>query len=277
MSNVKFKPIRLQVASKLPPLARRVVTVGVPLPVGVSTEASDLCICNSQDKCLPSVIDVTSRWGDGSIRWCTARFLSDQSASEFTLQPRAGRTNEERSLLKVSETDGLSVSVDGSTYRFFSGSRFPAIETVETHLVDSGEVHITNEDGASVQCEFEPPKLVSHDDLTAVVRIQGMAAFGDNHSLNLILSYQIFADRRLSVTVGVHNPGRAQHNDGIWDLGDSGSVFIDRFVLELACTKANDILLQTESDSEWLSQATHSAMQLYQACLLYTSPSPRDS
>ncbi len=262
MSNEKFEPIQLQVAPSLPSPAQRVLSVGVPLPVGAVTDSSELCICSVQEVCLPCVVSVTSRWGDGSIRWCMIKFIPDHTSSDFTIQVGAGPSQELRTPVVVSEDSGLSVTVGDLTCQFPPDSIFPVIRAGDSQPIGSWELKIAGEGGTPVKCEFESAVLESHDDLTALVIVSGVASVADNKRLNLKLSYQISADQNLSLTVGLHNPGRAQHHEGIWDLGDPGSVFIDQFELMLFCADATDVLLQAEPDKEWMSDST---MSLYQA------------
>ncbi len=266
MGNEKFNPIRLRVASSTPDNTGRVFVVGVPLPAGGTDDAAGLCVRSGNGQCLPSVVEVKSRWSDGSIRWSLVKFAGNSATADIYLDKASASEMPVLSGFEISQHNGLTVTHEEISYRFTEGRGFPEILLSDVLLHGEGAgFYITDEEGRPCQITYKSPSLEFSDALSAVVDVEGHVRFSDDRELILNVEFHLFADNSFSVKAGIHNPQRAQHRDGIWDLGDPGSVLFERFALELPFADQDEILFQKECGNDWISHRAHPSISLYQA------------
>jgi hypothetical protein len=275
VGNQKFNPIQLRLVANAPEQNQRVLVVGAPLPAGGCDDPSQLCVRDGNGQWLPAVIDVTSRWGDGSIRWCLVKFevssattetlFLDIAADQQLVQPPP-KSKDEANRFEATQSDGLKIVHGKLCYHFIDGAGFPDILCAGVPLYgNNAGYRLTDENGNPADLTFELPTLEHNDCLSAAVVIRGRAGLNGDRSINIDIKYHFYADNRFCMTVGLHNPHRAQHPDGIWDLGDAGSIMFEQFGLELSFNDATEILLQHDGDGDWLSNKAHTSLSLYQA------------
>jgi len=87
---------------------------GIPLKRGVAFSASELQIVRG-DVVVPAQFEVTSRWygDDSSIRWVTARFLSDGTGEYRLVRTSAGKTRTPARTVHVEEAEDRVVVSTG--------------------------------------------------------------------------------------------------------------------------------------------------------------------
>ena len=120
------------------------------------------------------------------------------------------------------------VAIDGDiAYHFARGSMFPKISVGSTPINDEpGEIVVADSEGVELHVSLGDPTLLAQDALSATIAIVGRVQLESDRFLNLSLFFEVLAAGSMVVTCEVHNPHRAQHPDGIWDLGDAGSLLI---------------------------------------------------
>jgi hypothetical protein len=87
---------------------------GIPLRRGVAFDPSELQIVRD-GVAIPAQFEVTSRWyaGDASIRWVTARFLSDGTGDYRLARHRPGRARPPEQPVRVEQTEDRVVVSTG--------------------------------------------------------------------------------------------------------------------------------------------------------------------
>ncbi|MEM7256722.1 MAG: hypothetical protein AAF404_04980, partial [Pseudomonadota bacterium] len=158
--------------------------------------------------------------------------------------------------------DGDIAINDGDLrYRFAANSVFPEVSRGNATLIPTtSHVEITDESGAPLLVEAGQPQLVSSDPLSACVAAHASAHTGTDRTLNLRLIYDIYATGDMLMTCEIHNPHRAMHPDGIWDLGDAGSAFINSLSIRLAEIAPQQVHCRVETGGHWHTSANDFAI-----------------
>ena len=251
----------------------RPMSVGVPLPRQAVREPVAAVLHSEWRDDVPVQVEPLVYWPDGSVQWLSAEFLLPPAAATtdrctleliseargrvvqptLRLQGAADRrivatgthcfgicTNELQPFCEVSQADGSRATSFASELLFTDRSGHVHRPTLDEWRVESaGPVRLT------IAMEGRFP------------RVQG---------LRLTLRASFFAGTglvRLDVTL--HNPRRARHKGGLWDLGDSGSVLFEEFAFHVALPDGprRALAWSTESDAPCnLSTDTH--FRLYQ-------------
>ncbi|MFN7978438.1 MAG: hypothetical protein U0P30_09895 [Vicinamibacterales bacterium] len=87
--------------------------------------------------------------------------------------------------------------------------------------------------------------------LRAVLQVEGEARWPDGARLNVRLRLTVQAGTPVvGMELGLHNPRKAEHPGGFWELGDAGSVYLDAAALVLAAPAApTDVRLATAPET----------------------------
>jgi hypothetical protein len=187
---------------------------------------------------------VLDRWPDGSVRW----LLLDWQASvegEATYRLRLAAEGESAPPgaggLRASEQAGVvTVDTGAAQFQLRAAGPFPfAAATVGGgRAIDEARTRFTVEDDAGVVHEprVGAVRLEESGPVRAAVRLEGeVEAAGREPLVRFVARLHFFAGAatvRFDLTL--HNPRRAEHPGGLWDLGDPGSVYIRDAALTLA-------------------------------------------
>jgi len=201
------------------------LTAGVPVARGRLRQADHLQLRDAQGRLTPLQLEVTARWGDGSIKWLLLDFQAEVAAlgqavyqlvtgpapsppcERLTLRTTPGQIEVGAGPVSWRLTQGPDQALElgrGSGYRRLAALPSLAIDalTVET---------------------FGPLRAT-------------LCAEGRIPALGLRCRWRLhcYAGQpwaRLLCTL--HNPAAARHRDGYWDLGDPGTVLFEDFSLVL--------------------------------------------
>jgi hypothetical protein len=224
---------------------------GVPFGLGrVYASGCHGFVSNSNGQCLPASITPLAHWKDGSVRWLLLEFVLDQN---WTI------SSEIMQFYSQAIGSSLKLNSDGSEFRVDTGSmefrisRFaPIWQTVQSlsHQVpfDSvgHEILLTDTGGQACEAVFDGEWTISEqNDFRISLKAEG---FWNNRDGDLLARFEhqlhFFVNcDTLIVETRVHNPRRAAHVGGLWDLGDPGSI----------CFKALEIRVNNPSGhTGWL-------------------------
>jgi hypothetical protein len=226
--------VELQLHAAAPAVRRHEpVTCGVPWPRGVLSDPADLRLEDSQGARQPLQARVLDIWPDGSVRWVLLDWQASVSGTatyRLILAREHPISTPPAPPLRVSDQDGL-VSIDTGAARFQlrAGGPFPFTSAAGGA---GGEIRtqctVEDEAGAVYQLQPAHAHLEESGPLRAVVRLEGYLATPVRAPwCKFTARLHFFAGSptvRFDLTL--HNPRRAEHPGGLWDLGDPGSVYI---------------------------------------------------
>ncbi len=240
MSGQSVASIEVLAPSDGPPFARRrePLALGVPLRRGMCRDLDGLRLIDPAGGLRPLQTSILSRWSDGSVRWLLLDFQADHdgggSPAVYQLVIDDSRSAEaDAHQLTVRESGG-TVSVDTGTARFSirAAGSWPVAEVhVDgAAIIDAARTtcRIEDERGQLHPIRVETIEVEERGPLRAAVRVEGQAvAAGGEPFIRVAARLHFFAgSTAVRSEISLHNPRRAQHPGGIWELGDEGSVYL---------------------------------------------------
>ena len=216
------------------PFARRSepVSIGVSLPRGEVQPTESWSLRDERDQSVPVQTTILDRWGDESIRWMLVDFQADAatgSSSHYLLV--AGQPSEPREPLAVITSSG-GLTIRTGTAMFTVPSSGPAAITEAQvsgrPVLNDLTVEAEDADGRNYRFDIERTSIVRSGPLAALVVQEGHLVASDSGSwLEATVALQFHAGLgTVRVEVSCTNMRAALHPEGIWDLGDPGSVLI---------------------------------------------------
>jgi YetA-like protein len=217
------------------------VTTGVCLPQGEFRQPVAVTLHGPQGTVLPVQSRTLALWPDDSARWLLLDFLLpllESEVSSWTLLPgdRSAallteiRTEQTASGVVV-ETGAARFEIGTGGVPFFSAA-WPAEGSVPGR--SSTALILTDAHGKSHSPRRVGVRVVEAGPLRVTVALDG-----ELPELRLRARLHFFAGTGLvKAEVTLHNPRRARHRGGLWDLGDPGSILFRELSLE--CGIAGD-------------------------------------
>jgi hypothetical protein len=253
--------VTLTVASPRSTSAPQPVTVGLPFPKGTLADLSALALLDPRGKRHPIQTAVLARWSDGSVKWLLLDSLLaaiDAGRHDWTLGPDPSPDfPEPAASMLVLEQPGC-IEVDTGPLRL----RIDRRGWFELGLIQiqgraaleerSNGMILTDGRGRRRRPWIECAEVESRGPVRTTVRLTGR--FSGRVRCRWYARLSLFAGTglvRLDWTL--HNPERARHRGGLWDLGDPGSFFFRdlSFGLTLAGSGDTRIGWAAESDGPW--------------------------
>ncbi|PVY78303.1 hypothetical protein C8D92_102344 [Tamilnaduibacter salinus] len=226
------------------------VCVGVPLAEGQLSPDQPLAL-SDRETTLPLQTAPLAHWPDGSVRWLRVESLvafTGDSMPTLTLSPSGPDASGPP--IRVTETDdGIDV---------FNGVRhfhFPK---------QSAEWHSRSEEGIRIAA----PELTTADGQPCEAQVLTAWHLLDQGPVRVRLSMtanwrtaqegmlakstitvDIFRDSEtVRSAIDLHNPRRARHPGGLWDLGDPGSVHFQSLVIRLRSDRMSQSWVRPHPD-----------------------------
>jgi hypothetical protein len=240
---------RLLVRPRSPaPRVGEPLTFGVPLPRGRVADAVHLAVADDRGRPCPSSARVTERWADGSIRWALVDAVADVPAAGTTLRLGVGRPAAHPTPLEVQFDDRTARLASGDFTVLFDLAAPQGLSAVTVGgrsvlAADAFAWRIV--DSAGFPCVLRWQSLVADpvSPLAATVVLRGTCTTPAGRRLLATQTRRLFAGRRaLAVDVELHNPSRAHHPGGYWDLGDAGSVLLRSAAVTVSRTDGSGAL-----------------------------------
>jgi len=232
------------------PIKNQEISVGLPLPAALCRSVRDLSLVTDIGSVHCHEITATALWPDGSIQWVLivgavsvpanaemrCRLLLDASVNvSQNLNPGS-----DASTLQIVESESLiELTVSRTRYRFdHTHGFFPTVE----HLDDIGQMLASGDllaiDKMGDTCRFELEKQFvecgSRSEIVTVIRHGRLSLENNQREISVVAKYRLYANTGLmSCSITIHNPSRAIHQDGYWDLGDAGSILFRSLTVEI--------------------------------------------
>ncbi len=262
-------------------IARRAepITVGVPLPKGLVQDVSDIRLSDAQGVCRPLQIQSLAQWPDDSVKWALCDFQADvpaQTRAEYTLvanrEHAANMTPEPVApLLVKKESDAFRIETGAAIFTI-STRRFAPFSSVIVdgqERLDAANSRVSLEDDAGRQYEhlIECAEIETGGALRTTVKIDGQIRLPDSDArfANFTARLHFYAQSaacRADYTI--HNPNAAQHLNGLWDLGDPGSIYFNDLSFHVALSSQEAQIVWNDNVFEASPRSATDAVSIYQ-------------
>jgi hypothetical protein len=265
--------VRLTVTASHPPARRgEPITAGVPWPRGLLRDPGLLALRDAAQHACPLQHAVLDRWSDGSVRWLLLDWQATlHGTAEYTLTT-AGTPGASFQPLITERSDGeLRVKVGPGWFTFRTGHhalfRFIGSGGKSAHayfnVTDAKEMR-HEADVTSLALEEEGP-------LRTTVRLVGTVHARGKSLARFVMRVHCFAGlSTVRCELTIHNPRKAEHPGGLWDLGSGGSIFLRDAAVGLLHVDTNPLACQ----GGWLSpEPGQTALRFTSRCELYQDSS----
>lgn len=243
------------------------LSLGVPLPKGAIQSTEQLGLSEGQRPVCVQLEPLT-HWPDGSIRWIHASFLATLGANskkEFLLthtQPQV-----------PSLGPALDQVSTGLVIHTAVGHIKPEPDALAWQFVDNqsittcSKVTLTDDAGMSCTARADTSWEVTHEGpIFIAINLRGGWQKQSGETLaRFSCELRIFLDSgHIQVDLTTHNPKRAHHPGGLWDLGDPGSVYFQELAIETMLPKPAKVQVTPQATTNASECFELSDFNLYQ-------------
>lgn len=241
------------------------VSLGVDLPAGRVREIGGISLLNSAGERLGAQGTVLGHWPDGSVRWLLVDCVVPAGlalAGVWRVVPGGDDSEGER--IELEET-AARVRFGLREWSFELAKRTGAWEVgTNRPLAEAGLPEIVDRHGKLHVAEVKRVCVASRGPIRGTVEIEGV--FPRLEGLRLVGRWSVFAGTDLvQGEITLHNPRRAIHRGGLWDLGDAGSVLFRDFSQTVTlCGEETPPTVDFRMSPEEPVQAAEGRLELYQ-------------
>ena len=208
------------------------VAIGVSLPRGEVLPSASWSLVDERDRHVPVQTTVLDRWGDGSVRWMLVEFqavVPADAPSHYSLlngSPAIGRP-----LTVTPSAAGTCRRYRRRTVQSCRAAARSALPMHASGIKPSLPISRSRRKmatGCPTRSPFAAPRSREAVRSSAIVLHEGNLVARDGTPwIEATVTLQFLAGLgAVRVEVSCRNPRAAQHPNGIWDLGDPGSVLI---------------------------------------------------
>jgi hypothetical protein len=224
--------VKLSVKSACSCAVEQPVTAGIPFPKGMLADATCLRLVDPEGHEVLLQALHLNRWSDGSVKWLLLDSLLPSvpdGCTDYKLTPGSCGTNSNiPEMLSVVEHSASIVVSTGTATFHLSRTRLGLdrvlVGTGELLEPESSGILLTDQEGRQGRPQAERVNVEACGPVRATVKYEGM--FTGRVHCRFTVRYCFFRMSNLvRVRLTLHNPNRARHSGGLWDLGDAGSMF----------------------------------------------------
>jgi len=234
--------------------------IGLPLPKGTVKTAGALALYDCAGHPVSSVITDTAHWPDGSVKWCLIKASiagNNSDSTTLTIRSSSENTADTPTVTTVESEAGIVIHSGPAEFQFTKGGNnvFPNIIVSGQNIwnADHNQASLTLEDNSECPFIIEETRIEEQDALTATCVVSGSYQLDENRKLNAKFNFEIYPNAQLKLVCELHNPQRATHPGGIWDLGDPGSITFKDHSILLGKEKLCNAELRVESSGSWVA------------------------
>jgi len=220
------------IATSSEPLA-----MGIPFARGTLRDAAALSLRDREGENALLQTTALARWSDDSVKWALVEFVARQ-AGDWNLNVCETSYDVPATALRVCEGLQSSLVIDTGVATFYLNDTtmppFARIVVDDSDVIDHDGMDAVLRDGDGRAATLRVDRFVveARGPVRATVRVEG--AFDGAVRCRFVARYSFYAGSRLAkLELTLHNPNRAHHPGGLWDLGDRGSIFFHDFTLSL--------------------------------------------
>ncbi len=248
------------------------IRMGVPFAKGVLHNNSSLALYDVNQE-IPCQINTTAYWNDKSVKWLCLDFQIDinkHSQKKLLLSNHGDRSNQ-YTLIKLVESDE-TITIDTGVRSFvINKNTLQPFESISKHksiILDKNcnSLLLYNKNNEPLNAKIDGisyHQKKQHYCLS--LDINGQFIDRDKTCLARFSSVLTFYAglSRVKWDFSLHNPKRAQHTGGLWDLGDIGSIYFKSLKYQLNLGSDYDAICKEDVHGQWIA-LTKKDFVLYQ-------------
>lgn len=246
-----MEPIAIQLKEKITvPRAGEPLRFGVPLPNGAVKDVSQLQLSSPDNALWPTQSRPLALWADGTVRWvCVETLLpiTGNPPTDLTLlegsnkRQNSARITQFGDQLQISYGDYQLTANHGSLNWQWAG---PDDQSFFSRLrLDD------RENKACLAKLDEHWQIKSTGPVVTVLAATGWWHDSQKDRLaRFRCELAFYASGLVNAEAVIHNPRRARHSGGLWDLGDPGSIHFGAMAVETDTTGSEQYLLTLSPD-----------------------------
>lgn len=250
------------------------VSIGIPLPKGSVYDISKLRLFNNENQMVPLQALPLAFWVDKSFKWILLDFQVTLQANRtihyyIHSQDNTELTNNHPTISIIKNKDSIVVNTGPAKF-FLTTKFFKVFEKVEVDgkdLLKESKIVLTDDSGKKYEPEINRAFVETEGSLRTTIKIEGCI----RNDRNLILAHlfsrvSFFAGKGLvKLDYTIHNPRRAKHPRGFWDLGDKGSIYFKDLSINIAMALDKDLTVEWSNQlGEKFSKAERKKLEIYQ-------------
>jgi hypothetical protein len=257
--------------------ASQPVAAGVPFARGALRNQQALQLVDAGGRALPTQVRTLAYWSDGSVKWALVdSYLergtleavdSDGRSGYLRLQTVVGESDETTAggVIETSTTIGIEA---GHLWMEFDrrGSILAGLSIGGRAVFDTAGLRavLTDRRGKVHSPTVQELAVEAHGPVRTTVRVSGQ--FGRGCPLQFRARVNVYPSlRTVGVQFSLHNPERARHRGGLWDLGDPGSVLFQSLELTASLAGTGPIQLAWSAETDGpLRTGGPAGMEIYQ-------------
>ncbi len=245
------------------------VSFGIDLPAGQVREATTVRLELTAGASLAAWGTPLGYWHDGSVRWllvdCVLPAGTPLAGSwqvhvgaldEPAADAAAAGVQECSESIELTRSGRLALSLDKRTGGWAAtlDSQIVARAELPTVIDAHGRQHIAT---------VGQVRLLASGPVRATVEVQ--AEYRALRGLRVVTLWSVFAGTDLmTAEITLHNPRRARHRGGLWDLGDPGSILLADFTQTVSLVGADRPTIRYCCEPGQATQSAEGSFEVYQ-------------
>lgn len=223
------------------PLRHEPVSLGVPLPAGVSQLADPFQLRDANGRPVPLQTQILNYWPDATVKWLLCDFLASvgpEARAAYTLEyiphaplPQSGCMIDSTRTAHRIETGAMVVEVSSG-----NGNGLFSIYSADGNksICRAATLRLRDLVGHEWPMYIDQVAIEVRGPVRTTLAMSGNFTGQNKRQLLFQARLHVYAGlSHCALEVRLHNPDAAHHPGNLWDLGDPGSVLIKEWLLEL--------------------------------------------
>ena len=236
------------------------VTLSVPLPHGLARASDRWSAIAPGGHRLPCQTRELAAWPDGSVRWLSATFAATVAAwesVEYRLVRELDAAGSSEVPLCLNESrDVVEIQCGDCRLRLpRTGDRLIESVSASGSALSVAQLRLVDDRGRNGAGSVDSLEVAESGPLLARLAFKGRIG---KAGLKFCGQWIFRAGTPcVQLELTIHNPSRARHPRGLWDLGDPGSVLFRSLHVEITLPEANPQQIQSREQlaDDWRQQA----------------------
>ena len=237
-----MQPITIHCLNKgTVPLTHEPVSLGVPIPAGVSQLADQFLLKDAEGHLVPLQTQALNRWPDATVKWLLCDFLASvepEAQTAYTLEhadqcnsPQSGCTIDSTQMAHRVATGDMVVEVGSAS----ENGLFSVYSADGSNPICSGAaLRLRDLSGHEWPMRIDQVKVEVNGPVRTTLAMSGNLVGPNKRQLLVHARLHLYAGMSIcALEARLHNPDAAHHPGNLWDLGDPGSVLIKEWSLEI--------------------------------------------
>ncbi len=240
---------------------------GIPLQKGALKDTSCLELTSEAGRSLPVQAFTLSSWPDGSIRWLCLKTLIPTSCnqSDFSLTlTEAGFKYQDTQ--KISQNNEKLSVLYGVNELLVNNDALDWQWTGQKGECFCSRLKLNDKEDKACSAKLDENwQIESTGPVTTKLSAKGWWFCSKGNRLARFSCHlNFYANGLVVVEAVIHNPRRAQHSGGLWDLGDPGSILFGGMYVETDIVGFQYFRLSLNSDQTPRSFSADQKLSLHQ-------------